>query len=162
MKIAVMSDTHDHLENIEKAVAMINDMGADMLVHCGDLCSPFVIDRLAEFYGPVHIVFGNNDGDRITIDKFGRRFENITIHGIFGRVETARGDIAITHWPEFAAGLASTGDYRAVFSGHTHIRTRTDKGDSVHINPGDMMGLMEKPGFAVFDMESGDLENISL
>ena len=39
MKIAVMSDSHDHLENIEKTVALAAEKGADILIHCGDILS---------------------------------------------------------------------------------------------------------------------------
>ena len=89
MKIAVISDTHDHLENSDKAIDIINGAGADALIHCGDLCSPFVLDHLAAFTGPVHMVFGNNEGDRFTIGKVSLEFPNIKIHGELGVLEAA-------------------------------------------------------------------------
>lgn len=154
MKIAVMSDSHDHLENIENAVELMNGAGADILIHCGDLCSPFVIDRLAAFKGQVHIVFGNNDGDRFTISRIADRFENVMIHGEFGTAETPSGMIAFTHRPEFGSGLAATGRYIAVFSGHTHRRAVQEARGSQHLNPGELMGLVEEPGFIIFETDS--------
>ncbi|AQZ61668.1 putative phosphoesterase [[Actinomadura] parvosata subsp. kistnae] len=35
--------------------------GADVILHAGDVCVPFVLDELAA-YAPVHVVKGNNDG----------------------------------------------------------------------------------------------------
>ena len=51
MKIGVISDTHDHLENISKAVTVFNNKNVDVLIHCGDYVSPFtfnVFDNLNE------------------------------------------------------------------------------------------------------------------
>ncbi len=162
MKIAVMSDSHDHLENIDKVVARANEKGAEMLLHCGDICSPFVMERLAPFDGPVHVVFGNNDGDPMTISKMAERFSNITIHHHTGVIETDKGLIAITHYPEHGKGLAATGNYAAVFSGHTHFRMSEIMNDTPHINPGEVMGLLGSPGFVIFDLDSGELEEIEI
>jgi len=162
MRIAVMSDTHDHLSNLEKAVAKINESEVDALLHCGDLCSPFVIERLAVFDGPVHIVFGNIDGDRYTIELVSEEFSNIEIHGEVGFVETDEGSIAFTHRPEFARGLASTGSHIAVFYGHTHRRKSERIGGAHLINPGELMGLKEEPGWIVYDTATGAVEQFTL
>ncbi len=154
MRIAVISDSHDHIENIEKAVRLAGEEKADMLIHCGDICSPFVIRKLAAFGGPVHIVFGNNDGDRFTIASAATGYSNVTVHGESGEIETETGRVAFTHRPEFGRGLASTGDYEAVFSGHTHKRLSALAGSSRHINPGEIMGLFEDPGFIIYDSAS--------
>jgi putative phosphoesterase len=162
MKAAVISDSHDHLEQIDRAVEEASRRAAGMLIHCGDLCSPFTMDRLARFDGAVHVVFGNNEGDRYTIDRVSRRFENITIHGEFAFLETEDGGIAVTHRPEFARGLAHTGSYTAVFYGHTHRRKSELIGSTHLVNPGELMGLVETPGWIVFDLSTGALQQIEL
>lgn len=162
MKIAVMSDTHDHVANVDRAVARVNALAPAALLHCGDLCSPFVIDRLAAFGGPVHVVFGNNEGDRYTIASVARKFPNVRLHGEAGFVETENGEIAFTHRPEFARGLACLGKYTAVFYGHTH-RARAERvGSTWLVNPGELMGLLEPPGLIVFDPATGALERCDL
>ncbi len=162
MKIAVMSDTHDHIRNVERAIDALNALGVAALFHCGDLCSPFVIDRLARFKGPVHVVFGNNEGDRYTIDNVSKKFPNVTLHGEVGFVETENGEVAFTHRPEFARGLACTQKYAAVFYGHTH-RGKTEKvGGTWLVNPGEIMGLLETPGYLVFDLETGEEKRFTL
>jgi putative phosphoesterase len=162
MRIAVISDTHDHLGNLDKAIGDINGVRVDALLHCGDLCSPFVIERLAAFEGPIHIVFGNNEGDRYTIELISEGFDNIEIHGEVGFLETPEGKVAFTHRPEFARGLASTGSYIAVFYGHTHVHTSERIGVTHLVNPGELMGLREEPGWIVFDLETGEETRYSL
>ena len=39
MKVAVMSDSHDRIKTIRKAIEQIQGV-ADVLVHCGDYCAP--------------------------------------------------------------------------------------------------------------------------
>jgi len=163
MKVAVISDTHDHLENLEAALVEINGLGVSALFHCGDLVSPFVIDRLAEFQGPVHVVFGNNEGDRYTISNVAsKKFPNVKLYGEVGFVETENGEIAFTHRPEFARGLACTGKYTAVFYGHTHRMKIERVGSTWLVNPGEIMGLLEPPGWIVFDLASGEAKHYSL
>ena len=43
MKIGIMSDTHDYLPNIRKAIEIFNEEKVDLVVHCGDFVSLFVI-----------------------------------------------------------------------------------------------------------------------
>lgn len=155
MQIAIISDTHDHLENLDRAISQIRKASPALCLHCGDLCSPFVIERLAAFHGPVHIVFGNNEGDRFTIQTVAGEFPNITLHGEVGFVKTDHGEIALTHRPEFARGLASTGRYRAVFYGHTHRRKTETVNGTWLVNPGELMGLIEDPGWLLFNLADG-------
>jgi putative phosphoesterase len=162
MKVAVISDSHDHLEHIDRAVTEATRQGADMLIHCGDLCSPFTMEHLANFKGPVHVVFGNNEGDRFTIERVSQGFEHVTIHGEFAFLETAEGDIAVTHRPEFARGFAHTGSYTAVFYGHTHQYRSEQVGGTRLVNPGELMGLVEHPGWVIFDLQRGTEERIEL
>jgi len=162
MKIAVISDTHDHLENTVKAVEEINASGAELLLHCGDLCSPFVIDRLSAFNGIVHVVFGNNDGDRFTINRVADRFENVRIEGEVGIVETPEGEIAFAHKPELARGFTCSKNYIAVFYGHTHKYSNEKINGVPFINPGELMGLLENPGWVLFDTTDGTLRHIPL
>jgi putative phosphoesterase len=162
MKIAVVSDTHDHIQNLDRAIRQMREPSPALLLHCGDLSAPFVIERLAAFGGPVHVVFGNNEGDRFTIANVSEGFSNVTLHGEIGFLTTTDGEIAFTHRPEFARGLASTGRYRAVFYGHTHHRKTETVGETWLVNPGELMGLMEPPGWILFDLSNGEQEHFSV
>ena len=43
MKIGVFSDSHDHMENIRKAVDIFLEQKVEKIVHCGDIIAPFMV-----------------------------------------------------------------------------------------------------------------------
>ena len=67
MLIGVLSDVHDNLENLGKALTVYETAGIETLCFLGDFCSPIPARKLGGFNGTVHCVFGNGDGDRFTI-----------------------------------------------------------------------------------------------
>ena len=163
MKIAVMSDSHDHLVPLRAAVERAASAGAQALIHCGDLIAPFVLAELRKFPGPVHVVFGNNEGDRYMIANVAaKKFPNVKLYGEVGFVETENGEVAFTHRPEFARGLACAQKYVAVFNGHTHRMEIERIGKTWLVNPGELMGLLEPPGWIVFDLATGDERHYTL
>ena len=46
MKLGVISDTHDQIWNLEKALQQLKSI--EVIIHCGDLVSPFMVRHLAE------------------------------------------------------------------------------------------------------------------
>ncbi|MBD3178516.1 MAG: YfcE family phosphodiesterase [Candidatus Latescibacteria bacterium] len=156
MKLAVISDTHDNIKNLVKALKGIKSAGCGTVIHCGDLASPFMIHELSEFKGEVHTVFGNVEGDQFTIKEFADMYDNITLHGEAGFLKIDGGEIAFTHLPLFAKGLASTGNYKYVFYGHTHRHDRQKVNGCWLVNPGDLIGLHEKPGWLEVDTETAE------
>ena len=61
MKIGLISDTHDNIENILKAVRKFNSRRVDIVLHAGDFVSPIVLESFAgiKLVG----ILGNNDID---------------------------------------------------------------------------------------------------
>ena len=43
MRIGLLADTHDHVDNVRRAVAEFNRAGCDLVIHAGDFCSPIVV-----------------------------------------------------------------------------------------------------------------------
>ncbi len=64
MIIAVMSDSHDHLDNLRRVLDLIKGEKARHIIHCGDFVAPFVLKELQAAGIPMNAVFGNNDGDQ--------------------------------------------------------------------------------------------------
>lgn len=62
MKIGLISDTHDNIQNIRKAVRKFNDKHVDVvIIHAGDFVNPIAVESLA---GVTLVgVLGNNDTD---------------------------------------------------------------------------------------------------
>ena len=119
MKLGVMSDSHDNIPNVKRAVALFNELGVDLVVHAGDFIAPFAIDPLGDLNCRVVGVFGNNDGERIVVAK---RFETIggEVHPNLASVSLGERNIAVMHYPELAIPISKSGDFDIVVYGHTH------------------------------------------
>jgi hypothetical protein len=154
VKLAVISDSHDNIWKLDRAGQAI--ASAEAVIHCGDICSPFMVRRLGELAGdrPVHIVWGNNDGDPLLISKVAAGFPSIQLHGQLAEVEVGGWRVAVNHYPVIARGLARSGDYDLVCYGHDHIRYEGMEGDCLLLNPGELMGLKGRSTMAILETAS--------
>ena len=66
--------------------------------------------------------------------------------------------VALTHYPFYAQALARTRDYDAVFSGHTHERHEERIGDTLWVNPGEILGWKGPASCVVWDTEANTAE----
>ncbi len=152
MLAGVLSDIHDNLPNLERALAELRRRDVHTLLFLGDFCSPIPARALAAYGGTVHCVFGNGDGDRFAIRAIdappGGAF---ILHGEWAEIDVDGRAVALTHYPFYARALARTGDYAAVFSGHTHERHEQRIGGSLWVNPGEILGWKGAPSCAVWD-----------
>ncbi len=163
MKVAVISDIHDNIWALDRALTDIRRREADALVVCGDLCAPFSLKAIAEgFPGPVHAVFGNNDGDQMLLTRLADGTENVTLHGVFGEFQVDGTPLAVTHYPELGRRLAACGGFRAVFYGHSHRPEVARNGDCLAMNPGELMGRFGTSSYGLYDTDTGTAEIIEL
>ncbi len=164
MILGVFSDVHDNLSNLRRALEIFKQRGAAALIFCGDFCSPIPARVMgSEFDGDVHIVFGNGDGDRFAISNIsGGSYPNLKLHGEYAELDFEGVKIAVTHYPFYARALARTGDYQAVFSGHTHEPHEERFGDCLWMNPGEILGWKGKPSCAVYDTITNSGEIITI
>lgn len=164
MRIGILSDIHDHIGRLREALGRLE--GADVLLCCGDLCAPFMVDELADgFDGPVHVVFGNNDGDRFRLGGAAAGREGFQLHGEFAEPDpgTLGGTrVAMHHFPEVGAAVAAAGRHELVCWGHTHRWSAERRDGTVALNPGEIMGRLGPPTFAVYDTGTGDVERHEL
>ncbi|MDY6838038.1 MAG: metallophosphoesterase [Thermodesulfobacteriota bacterium] len=163
MILSVMSDTHDHIWNLRKAIELIKARGAEAIIHCGDFVAPFMLKELEQAAIPVHGVFGNNDGDQYLLTKLSMtELSRITLYGLLGELNLDGFQVAFTHDPRVADGLAATGRYDLVCFGHSHEACLDKKGETVLLNPGEVMGKDGSPGFYFVDTSSRTYERVSL
>lgn len=163
MKIGICSDSHDQIVHLRAAVTFCNSFGVQMMIHCGDLISPFMLDELARFGGPVHLIYGNNAGDQHLISSWcGVKYPSITHHGILGAVEAGGLKIAFTHYPEMARGLASQGRFQVVCCGHNHCNRVEKIGQTLLVNPGELLGKDGQPGFCILDSQNQEIERVEV
>ena len=64
MRFGVISDTHDRLPVLDRALTVLKGRNIDALIHPGDIIAPFAAKRLLSCEPSVHIIYGNNDGER--------------------------------------------------------------------------------------------------
>ena len=133
MLVGVMSDSHDNVPKIRRAVEIFKERGAQILVHAGDFVAPFAVKALKAFPGEVIAVYGNNDGEKAGIRNAlptvaepplrrmigGRAF--VIVHDI-GKLEDRSGCDVIVH-------------------GHTHDLD-IQEGPPLCINPGETGGWL--------------------
>jgi hypothetical protein len=158
MRLAILSDTHDNVWTLREALPRI--AAADAALHCGDLCSPFVVKRLAEGLAgkPVHIVWGNNEGDVRLIARIAQEQGNVFLHGALAELTFAGVRVAMNHYPEIARRLAESGRYDLVCYGHDHQAHQEVVGACLLLNPGELMGLNGRPSFALYDTQTRQAE----
>lgn len=159
MLVAILVDSHDNIPNLVRAVEKANEEGASELIHCGDLISPFMLDYLSAFQGPIHIIYGNNVGDQHLIStRCSMRLANVTHHGIQGQITIDGLTFGFFHYPRLARALAATGDFDVVCFGHNHVSEITTVGKTILLNPGDLHGRDDPPGFLLFDTEKKEAQ----
>ena len=164
MKIAVLSDAHDHIWSLRRAVEEAK-ANAQVVIFCGDMCAPFSAKILAETGLDTYICLGNNDGDQIGLVKSGgQKFHWVHLGQEFGEVELGGFKFAYCHYPKLAELLVNTGNYRAVFFGHTHQAQIKNVGESLLVNPGAICGIHNgedgPASYAYFDTDSNNAEII--
>ncbi len=163
MLLAIMSDSHDNIWNMRKAVSIIREQRAAQIIHCGDFVAPFMLKELEQAQIPVHGVFGNNDGDKYLLMKLSIvELQNITIYGQTGAIAAGGIRIGFAHERIKADGLLFQGGYDLVCFGHTHAFMTESIHRTTLLNPGEIMGKDGEPGFVFYETDSGDIERIRL
>ncbi len=153
-----MADTHDRLDMLEKAVSLLNDWGAESVLHAGDFVAPFVATVLEKLRCPLIGVFGNNDGERLglkaRLESFGAK---VFVQPAF--VTVAERKVVIVHEGDWVEPLAESGRFHLVLYGHTHERDlRRLPNGCLIVNPGEVCAwLTGKASVALWDTETMDV-----
>lgn len=164
MIIGIMADTHDRLPLVDKAVRMLNEEEADLVLHAGDYIAPFVIPRFRPLKAKFIGVFGNNDGERIGL-KMKFREINAEIHGNFAEVTVDGLRITLMHGSEeeLLRSLINVESHDIIIHGHTHEAKTYRKGKTLVINPGEVCGyLTERSTIALLDSQTKEARIIEL
>ncbi len=134
MLIGVLSDTHDRLPAIDAALALFAARHVEAVIHPGDVIAPFAARRLAKLTVPLHITYGNNDGER---DGLAEVLPQIQDGPLWVTLDNRR--ILVHHF----IGWCSPEDIASadvVITGHTHEVVQEHRGESLRLNPGECCG----------------------
>jgi uncharacterized protein len=168
MKIAVVSDSHDHIPLLRRAIAQAVNLGAQAILHCGDVVAPSSLEKLGVHQIPIYVIHGNNQGDAWGMARLAAKPEHqLRYLGQDGVVELAGRQIFVVHYPHYARAMAATGDYDIVFCGHTHqpeILQQPNLHNSTTpvLNPGTVGGVGASATFAMVDLATLAAEIITV
>lgn len=138
--IGIMSDSHDHMGGIMAAVEVFNQEKVELVVHAGDLISPFTAGAFDKLQAPLEAIFGNNDGERRGLMA---AYAELCPLEDFKELEVDGRKIALIHGTTEALvdALSESGKYDLVIRGHTH-RKEVIEGSTMIINPGETCGYL--------------------
>ncbi|MGD0496507.1 MAG: metallophosphoesterase [Candidatus Bathyarchaeia archaeon] len=144
MLIGLMSDTHDNLPQVDKAVRRLNEENVELVLHAGDYVAPFVIPRFKDLKARLIGVFGNNDGDHELLKLRFKENKRLEIRGNFAYVEADRLKIALLHGTdkELLEVLVERESFDVVVHGHSHLEGVHKKGRTLVVNPGEVCGYL--------------------
>jgi len=162
MRIGLLSDTHDDLENIRAAAATFRREGVHRLLHCGDVCGPGVVEALNGF----EVTFAQGNMDRMPGLA-------LAVEALQGPDRLARChllvldglSVALLHGDDetLLHRLIHSRRHAYVFHGHTHRRADGRVGPTRVINPGALGGLRrEPPSICILDLETGQARFVEI
>ena len=165
MIIGAISDTHDNLPQIEKAVKYLNNQKVGLVVHAGDYVAGFVTPKLSQLNCKLIGVFGNNDGDHELLKKRVSETRNCSITERFAQVEVEGFRIALLHGheTELLNAIIDSEYFDAVIHGHSHNYSIEQKGITLAVNPGEVCGyLTGKSTLALLDTAMKEAKIVEL
>lgn len=165
MQIGMISDTHDNLPAIEKAIRKLNEENVELVLHAGDYVSPFVVPKFKKLKAKLIGVFGNNDGDHDFLRKRFNENRNLEIRGSFAEIVIDELKIALLHGNEveLLKSLIETNSFSIIVHGHSHNAEVHKKGRMLVINPGEVCGYLSgRSTIALFDTRKREARIIEL
>lgn len=159
MLIAVISDTHDNIFRLKRAIEKINNKNINIVFHCGDI-GVETIKILQKEKFTVYAVCGNSDDYNILKNIINN--SNIKLFEDAGESIIDGINIAITHYPDLARLLASSKKYNVIFYGHTHKKKIEEVYNTQLINPGDIEGRNKNPSFLIYNTTNKNFEFINI
>jgi putative phosphoesterase len=178
MKIGIISDTHDDLENVQRAIDLFNAEGTNYVIHAGDYVFPGVVREFENLDAKLIGVLGNNDGEKLLLL---RNFLDIhgELKGELGEIELDRLKVGIYHGTsrEIKVLLVNSGRYDILVCGHTHKRESTITRNGTYknnvktlvLNPGtahkkvvSKSGAFEESGVIIFDTQTKEYNFVDL
>jgi putative phosphoesterase len=163
--IGLISDTHDRLPIIEKAVKRLNEANVELVLHAGDYVAPFVIPKFKDLKAKLIGVFGNNDGDHEFLKRRFSENKNLEIRERFAMIQVEGLKIALLHGDEeeLLKALIDSQGFDVVVCGHAHTAGVYRKGKTLVVNPGEVCGyLTGKSTLALFDTVKCEAEIVEL
>lgn len=159
MLIGIISDTHDDVTMLKKAVALFNKRKVSHVLHAGDIISPFNFEIFRELKCDFSAIFGNNDGDKLLL----KTKSDGNIHNQPYITTIHKRKIVVFHEPDLVNALSECGLFDLVIYGHTHRTDIRKMNNTIIVNPGKASRLIRgKVTVAIIDLNKMDVEILEL
>jgi len=181
MKIGIISDSHDDVEKINRAIDIFSENKVENVIHAGDIISPPMVkefqrltDQGIQFFG----VLGNIDGEKKGLQ---RAFDSINGNflGDFGKIEIDGLKFGVYHGTDDkkVKKIIDSNKFDVFIYGHTHRRFPENDnivkiGKTIVLNPGNSHSsakmnftdppYFRKPTILVFDTYSKKIRFFNL
>lgn len=164
MKICIVSDSHDRADPLAAAVLEAKRLGAEAVIHCGDLIGAQTIKPALAHGLPVHAIHGNNIGDPQAM-HYQSRMSNgqLQYYGPDAKLELGGRTILVVHYDNYGYAFACTGEFDLVCCGHSHRAearrvANVKGGTSWLVNPGTVAALAAPATWVLGDLETMQFE----
>lgn len=160
MKIGIISDTHNEVEMVKKAISVFESRKVELIVHAGDLTSPKMLELFKGLN--VRFVLGNCDLDAEAINS---KSEELGFGCVENCCELEIGGkkILLFHGndiPLFRRAVSSE-KYDYIIKGHTHTYENYVSHKTRIINPGSIYREDERT-ISVLDTVTDRVEKIKI
>ncbi|MCB9803125.1 YfcE family phosphodiesterase [Candidatus Nomurabacteria bacterium] len=155
-KLAVISDIHDNIPNLNKALALIKKEKIDYLICTGDVQSLEAWLLLDELKIPSWAVFGNVDHDILGFENLQKQLKNIKLFANVGTAEIENKKIIFTHYPTTLKKIFAKSKikYDLALHGHTHQPWEQIWEKTKILNSGNVANIRCAPTFAIIEMST--------
>lgn len=159
MQLGVLSDTHNNIGNLLKALRLFREEGVQQLLHCGDMADLLTARQMTDF--DVIYVNGNMDssGEAINHTIWTLNPNNEIPGDVYeGKLDGVK--IAATHGHLSVKldKLIRSRRYKFVFHGHTHRQRDEMIRKTRVINPGALGGARYEPRtVCIIDLATNDV-----
>ena len=161
MLIAVLSDTHNDIVAIRKAIDLFNLRNVDLVLHCGDICSPQSAVHFKNLKCGFKAVYGNNDFYYADLDNVISPFG--TIKRAPFNFQLSGKTFIMTHSLSSIKLNLNDLENTYLLYGHTHQTSLKTSNSLTMLNPGEACG--QRYGIrtaALIDLDKDEVEFVEL
>lgn len=161
VKIGIMADIHDNVDNLRHAIGLFNHENCGMVLLAGDFVSPLVVPSMRKLTGKVVACFGDNDGNQIGIAG-GMKIVGTLARSPVSCVTNDGTRITMAHQLDDLRDHLGEAD--VIVFAHTHRPSIVrDRHDRLFINPGEVGGWMfRRPSVAILETSTREARIVNL